>query len=324
MPTIILSTFAMRDASERELAAESASQSAAVETKQSLEPAHSEIQTARRIECRGLLRGHMRGAKLEIFLGMSALAAKRGGITWIGPAWINRAGICASPYWARKLLKALVSDGWLEEIEWNNRRAYRVRTHAEWARITGACDAGLSPLCGERTATKWCESRHSLASKPLTCHGLSADRSECEDQEVQDQSVTSYCISGPSELLRKHITAKIAKTDSTWESYLAEENEKSRTDLRQKFAWVCRFLEFKIAENDGSLGWEFPLMLIELYKEHRDALRSGDLTRGRFACKVIDRCERDKILWPPAFTEVRDRWRQIERASEVNSSVEAA
>lgn len=319
VPTIVLSTFARRDASERELSAESASTNAAVETEQPSGAAHSEIQAARHIGCRGLLRAHLRGKELEMLLLLNRLAARHGGIVWCGASWLSRQKLCSRRH-AIRVIRGLTEKHWLEPLEWHGRRAYRVRAHAEWAVVTGtACDILSQGVRQNVTGGVTCPSPIRLNAKQLLRSPFGAD-----SQEVQSHNITSYCTSGPSELLKNNITAKIAATDSTWAKYLAEEDEKSRGDLRRKFAWVCRFLEFQINENDGSLGWEFPLTVIESYKEHRDALRSGNLTRGRFACKVIDRCEREQILWPPAFTELRDRWRQIERVSEVNSSVEAA
>lgn len=318
MPTTVLTMFAQRDASAAELAAKSAPQSAA-ETERPSEAARSENQTARHVECRGLLRAHLGGKELEILLLLNRLAARHGGIVWCGASWLSGQKLCSRRH-AIRVIRALTEKRWLEPLEWHGRRAYRVRAHAEWAVVTGAtCDILSQGVRQNVTGGVTRPSPKSMNTQALPRAPFGAD-----SQEVHSHTPTSYCTSGPSELLKKNITAKIGARGSTWTSYLAEEDEKSRSELRNKFALVCRFLEFKIAENDGSLDWEFPLTLIELYKEHRNSLHSGELTRGRFACKVIDRCERDQILWPPAFTEVRDRWREMERASEANYSTEAA
>lgn len=313
MPTIILTTFARRDASERELAAESASQNAATMEQES-EP---------HVKCRGLLRAHLHGASLEILLAFQKLGAKRGGIVWAGPGWIAKQQIC-SEFWARERLKQLVRDGWLSRIEWNGRKAFRVLSHAEWALATGRCDAGISQQSCATAARKLREPRNSQSPMYLECKSFSAARSAPEDQNKQYQR-TSYFPGERSAILKNNITAKIAKQNSSWAAFLqSESDEKYRIDVRKKFAFVCKFLGWEIDENDGALHWEFALTLIEKYAEHRDSLRSGLLTRATFACKVIDTCERNGILWPPAFTELRDRLRQIERHSEVNSTLEAA
>lgn len=318
MPTIILSTFAKRDASPAERAAEIASQRAVANTEQVSRPAQSEKR-----ECRGLLRAHLRGVKLEIVAAFQKLAAKHGGIVWAGSAWIEKQGIC-SRFWAREKLKELIREGWLQPVQWHKRAAFRVLSHAEWALLTGRCNAGFRQLSCADTASLLRGESNSSSSIPLKERDLHAGRSDSEDQKKQYQNLTSYCTSKPAEFLKKNITAKISATNSTWASYLAEESEKSRSELRRKFAWVCRFLEFEISENDAALDWEFPFALMDSYAENRKELRSGALTRGRFACKVIDTCKRDGILWPPAFTETRDRLRQMERLSEANSTVGAA
>ena len=328
MPTIILSTFAKRDASPAERTAEIASQSDAENASQQSQDAAPEGQ----VQCRGLLRAHVSGVKLEILKTFQKLAAKHGGIVWAGPAYITGQNgpqkskhppICSSPFWAREKLKDLVREGWLQEIQWHGRRVFRVLSHAEWAISTGRCDAGVRPQSGERTASLWRERSHSQACNALNGRDFSARRSDSEDQEVQDQSLTSYCSGGRSEALRKNIAAKIAARDLSWARFLDEEDEKSRRELRNKFVYVCRFLKFEISESDGSLEWEFPLTLIEAYAERRKDLRSGALTPGRFASRIIDACKRDGILWPPAFTECRDRWRRMERLAEEKSTVEA-
>lgn len=312
MPTIILSTFGERDASPAERAAEIASQSAVVQTEKSSRPAQSE----KRGECRGLLRAHLRGVKLEIVAGFQKLAAKHGGIVWAGPAWIEKQGIC-SRFWAREKLKELIRDGWLQPVQWHKRAAFRVLTHAEWALLTGRCNAGVRQLSCADVATLLRDGSNSPSGIALKGRDLRAGRSDPEDQKKQYQNLTSYYPSRQSEILAKNIAAKISLT---WASHLADESEKSRSELRRKFAWVCRLLEFEIAENDRLLDWEFPLTLIEAYAENRKGLRSGALTPGRFACKVIDTCQQNRIPWPPAFAEMRDRWRLIERLSEANSN----
>lgn len=318
MPTVVLSTFLQRDATANERAAESALRCVAASAERLPESAKPE----RRVECRGLLRAHVRGNALEALIALQRLAVRRGGVTWAGPRWFAKVGICSVRH-ARRIFSGLVRDGWLISTDFHGRRAFRVLTHGEWSIVTGRCDAAkdiLSARGGHFVPVTGTSSQHN----PLKRKNFADPRSESEDQEVQDQSITSYCSSRPSEVLKKNITAKIEATNSTWASYLAEESEKSRSELRTKFAWVCRFLEFTIAENDTSLDWEFPFTLIEVYAENRKELNNETLTRGRFACKVIDRCKRDGILWPPAFTAMRDRWRQIELLSEANSTVEAA
>jgi hypothetical protein len=95
------------------------------------------------------------------------------------------------------------------------------------------------------------------------------------------------------------------------DSYSSDES-KYRCEFEKHLSIACEFIAFKLDVNDPEIGEEFAFELTGQFDRYEGALNAGKLTRGNFCSKVIDGCEKRKILWPTAFTAHRDRLRQAE------------
>jgi len=105
-------------------------------------------------QCGGHLRGHARGVKLEVLRCLQAMANRNADrIVWTSAAWFERKGFCTRR-WVREVLKDLRSEGWISPVLWRERHAWSVRSHHEWAKVTGPKNCSLA----EETSLKGEES----------------------------------------------------------------------------------------------------------------------------------------------------------------------
>jgi hypothetical protein len=286
-------------------------------------------------QCRRLLRGHVRGVALEVLLVLHRLAAKHGGVVWCGPRWIANSGI-SSVVWARKILKDLIEKKWLVATDYHGRRAYRVRTHAEWAEVTRCENCSLlvpdapipepeandfvSPLgkSVSPTGNKVSDDRNPPAVKPLKDKGFtnpalapSSTGSTQPERALLPNGVRRTALVRRS--LAENLKSKLVREGETLKQVLEEIEKIDRSDWISKIEDACSFLDFHFRMDDPEIGFGFAATLANVFEKYQEKLKSGDMLPGIFCCKVIDEVLRNGWTFPPRFTEHRNRLRAAEK-----------
>jgi hypothetical protein len=280
-------------------------------------------------ECKGRLRGHLRGVSLEMMLLFHRLAAKHSGVAWCRAQWFEREGIC-SRFWASQIILRLLDEHWLEEIEFHGRRAFRVLTHEQWAKVTRCVSCSLTPDPSETQES--CAMGATNLHVPATIVSPGIENKELPHSPFGSEGLKVHGLSKPLRTSeagvgskrsskKKNLVAglaeKIAAKDETLCTCLNEwENDGGRhPDWWHRVIEACEFAEYALDEHDRTVSISFVGILVDTFEAHRDSIRRGELLPGIFSSKVIDACVRNRECpyFPPSFGENRNRLRKSER-----------
>jgi hypothetical protein len=118
--------------------------------------------------------------------------------------------------------------------------------------------------------------------------------------------------------LRRGLIEKIEAQDETLKSFLdsLERDGDGNPDYPD---WLFvsdkarKFCGYPIDTDDPTVSVSFIGNLANVFEKHEDAIKAGEMSRGIFACKVIDACMRENSLFPPSFAAHRDSLREKER-----------
>lgn len=252
--------------------------------------------------------------------------------------------LCPKDVTLRAVQRSLAT---LEEIGWIR----RFRTHGQRGNYPivvgkfyvlsvtdGVTDASPKWLATnlERT-TDWRNVQFDDVTDPsftrvLSCHSSVTDRdtelspskevrTETQDSRpnaVRRTSSARKVLSGGErkKKLRDGLIRKVEKTGESLKGFL-DSNE--REDGERYPEWwdkvleASRFLGYRIDEDDPTATMSFVGALSNQFERYGDLVRNGEMLLGIFATKVIDRLVQNNELFPPTFTEHRDRLREQER-----------
>lgn len=116
------------------------------------------------------------------------------------------------------------------------------------------------------------------------------------------------------ETLADRIARKIERKGWSLRDALLKSTEDD-TWLLEEVREVCAFLDFPFDQDNPTITLGFCFDLLGVWDAQKDKLRSGQMKRSVFCSKVIDRCVESSELWPPSFTNHRDKLARSEKAA---------
>ncbi len=121
----------------------------------------------------------------------------------------------------------------------------------------------------------------------------------------------SVGVDGRKKKLRDGLVKKIREAGESIKEFLdyCEQDGQRYPEWWGSVRSACEFMEYRLDENDQTTTVSFAGELASQFEKHEDAIRSGEMSPGIFATKVIDQLMRNKEFFPPAFVEHRDRLR---------------
>jgi hypothetical protein len=118
--------------------------------------------------------------------------------------------------------------------------------------------------------------------------------------------------------LEDRLVEKISREGEHLSFYRDNEGVEAYEEFLEKIRTASKFLAFPFDENDPAVSFDFCAIFCEKFERFNPRLQTGEMKASTFCTKVIDECERDKYaLWPPSFTEHRNRLRRAERAEQI-------